>query len=52
MNFDKNINDVKAYLFTSNILPNNEDKPHCKICEECNFGELCLNYYLDKEVDV
>ena len=51
MKYDKTTKDIKRYMRSSRLAPNGGECPHEKICEECNFNELCLNYYLDKEVD-
>ena len=51
MKYDKNEMDVEQYLRSSSLAPSSSVCPHNKICEECNYNELCLNYYLDKEVE-
>lgn len=51
MKFDKTVGAVEQYLKSSRLSPNSSEHPHNKICEECNYNELCLNYYLDKEVE-
>lgn len=51
MKFDKAETDIVRYMKSNRLAPISTECPHTKICEECNYNELCLNYYLDKEVD-
>lgn len=48
MKYDKTGSDIIAYMESSKLFPSGSDIPHEKVCEECNYNELCLNYYLDK----
>ena len=50
MKFNKGIKDVREYMQSSELFPRGNSKPYNKICEECNYNELCLNYYQDNEV--
>jgi len=52
MNYNKSLLDVKEYMRASRLFPQGSERPHEKICEECNYNELCLNYYRDKEVEI
>ncbi len=43
MNYHKkNKDDIEVYMKSGNILPLNEDVPHDKVCELCNFRDVCL----------
>ena len=52
MLYDKNISDVRRYIGSDYIYPSAGSMPHKKICENCNYAEICMMSYFDKEVDV
>jgi hypothetical protein len=38
---------IKDYLTSVQIYPHRDDLPHKKVCEDCNFGEVCLRDYYE-----
>jgi hypothetical protein len=49
MNFEKdNINEmIVSYMQSPQLYPSRTDLPHKKVCENCNFSEVCLRDYYD-----
>ena len=49
MNFEKdNINEsIITYMQSPLLYPSRKDLPHKKVCENCNFSEVCLRDYYD-----
>ena len=49
MNFEKdNINEmIVSYMQSPQLYPSRNDLPHKKVCENCNFSEVCLRDYYD-----
>lgn len=51
MKFDSPKIEVQKYLWADSIYPSFKEWPHSKVCQECNFNEICMKYYFDKVVD-
>ena len=49
MNFEKDgINEkIEFYMQSPQLYPSRKDLPHKKVCENCNFSEVCLRDYYD-----
>ena len=49
MNFEKDdINEkITTYMQSPQLYPLRKDLPHKKVCENCNFSEVCLRDYYD-----
>ena len=49
MNFEKdNINEmIVSYMQSPQLYPLRAELPHKKVCENCNFSEVCLRDYYD-----
>lgn len=49
MSFDNiSRNDVEDYMFDDNNLLTIENRPHSKVCENCNYSTDCLMNYYDR----
>ncbi len=51
MKYDGTKEDIREYLMNEGIYPPNGKWPHVKICQECNFNNICMKYYFDKVSD-
>lgn len=49
MDFEKKgINEsIESYMQSAQLYPSRKELPHKKVCENCNFNEVCLRDYYD-----
>ncbi len=54
MDFNKgNIDEkINSYMFSSRIYPYVNELPHKKVCENCNFREVCLRDYYNAYIEL
>ena len=54
MDFNKDeLNEkIASYMIGSQLYPNRNELPHKKVCENCNYSEVCLRDYYEAHISV